>query len=539
MLFITHNFVDHWFISKGVSTKKTFNIKFILVLQFLLINALIGAIISVGIINNSDSWNFLTSNFFLITFFGQLLPVLFLLPNFIFFAIKTSTFFYVIIGLLTFGLLLVPGTMGNLLLSDVSKNQALVYDPNQTYSFVVVSPNERNALNESNATFKARTRLGVMRNYSVVDPKEITDWNTIINNTDKRVQYLPTNWLLAPIQQMFQNNYFDNNFIFAQKHTKNNYAFALSRLRFSDLDTTNTQYFLPNKTYQVFKITDLDPFRITPQKLQKQLLTLLQAVYASLKKDLSQHQLDLGLQKMQSNTTWFFGQNQIPIPFQDAINQIFGFDQSRQLLYSFYTNYQVLIADLPSFWPNLSTQTSAWFQQWVQFLWTNPVAYHNVFTLQKTFTIAKLNQLYPSFTSIALNKPPNQVDVTFLGNQLIKFIDTQAYVLTTKQTYEKINLDSLNQNLNNQQNWKAYVKHSSLTLLGFHSLIRDLQALNNDVFFPKWTANAINYNKFEKLFTIKQKPLFKGYDSMIGLFLVGFVLGSLFVRFLYIKKNLK
>lgn len=101
---------------------------------------------------------------------------------------------------------------------------------------------------------------------------------------------------------MFQNNYFDNNFTFAQKHTKTNYAFALSRLRFSDLDTTNTQYFLPNKTYQVFKITDLDPFRITPQKLQKQLLTLLQAVYASLKKDLSQHQLNLGLQKMQSNT---------------------------------------------------------------------------------------------------------------------------------------------------------------------------------------------------------------------------------------------
>lgn len=65
--------------------------------------------------------------------------------------------------------------MGNLLLSDVSKNQALVYDPNQTYSFVVVSPNERNALNESNATFKARTRMGVMRNYTAVNPKEITD----------------------------------------------------------------------------------------------------------------------------------------------------------------------------------------------------------------------------------------------------------------------------------------------------------------------------------------------------------------------------
>lgn len=73
-----YNFIDHWLISKGVQAKKIFNIKFFLVLQFLFFNALIQAIISAGIISYSNKWSFLSNNFFLITFFGQLLVILFL-----------------------------------------------------------------------------------------------------------------------------------------------------------------------------------------------------------------------------------------------------------------------------------------------------------------------------------------------------------------------------------------------------------------------------------------------------------------------------
>ncbi|MDE6893755.1 MAG: hypothetical protein K2J02_00065, partial [Malacoplasma sp.] len=149
-------------------------------------------------------------------------------------------------------------------------------------------------------------------------------------------------------------------------------------------------------------------------------------------------------------------------------------------------------------------------------------------------------QIYPNLLSENGLEKPNNSDVEFFKNYLIKF-DNQnnCKVLNKDGEYIDFDIKNLDNTISNQSDWNNFVEANSLNLNSLKKLYLDIRNNTNSLYDVSFTKNYQQLDKFYSLLKVEQVSWFDMSWLITTLFILIPIITIPFTGKSFIKKNIK
>ncbi|MDE5767246.1 MAG: hypothetical protein K2H56_01720 [Malacoplasma sp.] len=528
-LFIVNssNFIDILIISKSINKKQVFLVRIFYIFISLLISSFIQSIISVIIVAPS-TWSALTLNIWLMTFFGQIIIGSFFISIFLSIGVKLSSILFVSLNSCITLLFLITSILGNALLVNPIQNNSLTYDVKNNYNYQVVS-------NINNSNDK---RIGITRNWtSQINTN--SDLKNSINFSYSTIQVMPGLWIMSPMQLIFaNNNVYGNDYNFLINHSPNNYQFSMNKLILID-DQNNTDYFKVSSKYTTYRVGDTNLFELTNHELEQEISQVVKNVYDDFliqNKDINV--LSLLNNELNSNDLWNLSQT--INDNKSLLLALLGLDVKYSSLYYLFRDFDYFYQNIPYLFDSISSYTNNEFSQITKSLWTLTQTKNNLYNLNYFGNYENIEQIYPNLLSENGLEKPNNSDVEFFKNYLIKF-DSQnnCKVLNKNGEYIDFDIKNLDNAISNQNDWNIFVETNSLNLNSLKKLYLDIRNNTNSLYGVSFTKNYQQLDKFYSLLKVEQVSWFDMSWLITTLFILIPIITIPFTGKSFIKKNIK